>query len=75
MMRPIPFIIFCKKCQYSKIIHPKSDAIKLSEITHFCPTCHLLMVQKEKLTALDQMKLFFFKKLKNIPSYIRNNNE
>ncbi|MBP9566491.1 MAG: hypothetical protein KBE02_04340 [Sulfurospirillum sp.] len=61
MMRPAPFLLYCKKCNHSEVVKPKSDAIRPSEVTRFCPTCQMIMERKEELSVFDKLKLLVFK--------------
>lgn len=61
MIRPAPFLLYCKKCNHSEVVHPKSDAIRPSEVTRICPNCQVIMERKEELSAFDKLKLLFFK--------------
>lgn len=60
MIRPNPFIVYCKKCNQSKVVHPKSDALSLKDVIQHCPKCGETMETKEVLTLLDKMKLFLY---------------
>lgn len=50
MIQPNPFKLKCTKCNYSIIVHPKSDALNPSNYAKLCPKCQSVM----KIEALDK---------------------
>jgi len=43
MMQPPPQKYKCPKCNYSKVVTPKSDALLPDEFLQICPKCRLEM--------------------------------
>jgi len=58
MIQPQPFKYVCPKCNYSKIIKPKSDALNPMDMINSCPKCDTLMERKE-LNSLDNIISLF----------------
>lgn len=57
MVAPQPFKYKCQKCNYSKIVKPKSDVLNPIDYIDTCPKCGSKMNQVN-LSIID--KLFSF---------------
>ncbi len=57
---PQPFKVKCPKCEYSKVVHPKSDVIDPKDYLNVCPKCNVPM---EKVVPLFKSfkTIFYFK--------------
>ena len=51
---PKPFKLVCSKCQYSKVVKPKSDCLNPLDFINKCPKCSSEMIKKE-LSLLDKL--------------------
>jgi Zn finger protein HypA/HybF involved in hydrogenase expression len=58
MIAPQPFKLKCLKCNYSKVVAPKSDVVNPFDFISTCPKCHNSM-QREELNILDRLKISF----------------
>ena len=54
MIQPQPFKFICPKCNYSKVVKPKSDALNPMDMMSKCPKCGAMMEKKE-LNAFDNI--------------------
>ena len=46
MIQPNPYKLVCPKCDYSKVITPKSDVINLAIDLSLCPKCNIRLEEK-----------------------------
>jgi len=58
MVAPASFKLVCPKCQYSKIVKPKSDVLSAMDFINSCPKCGTQM-EKESLNFFSTLKGFF----------------
>ena len=58
MIQPQPYKFICPKCNYSKIVKPKSDALNPMDMLSICPRCQAQM-ERKKLNALDEVMSIF----------------
>jgi len=47
MIAPQPFKYKCPKCNYTKIVKPKSDALNIIDFSSSCPKCGMEMERVE----------------------------
>jgi transcription elongation factor Elf1 len=47
MIQPNPYKLICPKCNFEKIVAPKSDSLTSVDSLPFCPKCKLSMNIKE----------------------------
>ena len=55
MINPPAHKFICPKCNYSKIVSPKSDALDLSDYLQVCPKCNVEMKKVELSTLSDEV--------------------
>lgn len=60
MIPPKPFKFVCSKCDYNKIVIPKSDAMNPLDLIDKCPKCGSKM-EKHDLDIFDTLKRLFSK--------------
>ena len=53
MIQPKPYKVVCKKCGWSKVITPKSDALSPSDFVFECPKCKGGNLEKEKMNPFN----------------------
>ncbi len=58
MIQPKPFKYICTKCNYSKIVKPKSDVLNPADFNSTCPKCSSKM-EREDLDVIDNIKSIF----------------
>ena len=60
---PRPFKVTCPKCNYSKVVRPKSDALNPMDWINTCPKCDAKM-DREILSGISKFLDDFFTKFK-----------
>jgi Zn finger protein HypA/HybF involved in hydrogenase expression len=60
MVAPKPYKLICEKCNYSKIIKPKSDVLNPMDFITTCPKCKAIM-EREELTGISKLFAEVFK--------------
>ena len=58
MIQPQAFKFVCPKCNFSKVVQPRSDVITPLEMASICPKCDVLM-EKKKLDSFDSIRSIF----------------
>ena len=58
MVKPQPYKLICLKCNYLKVVKPKSDALNPMDMMSKCPKCAAMMEKKE-LSIFDEIKSAF----------------
>jgi transcription elongation factor Elf1 len=54
MLPPKPKKYKCPKCNYSKVVAPKSDALSIDDIVSLCPKCKIQM-KPTNMNIIDKL--------------------
>ena len=55
MIKPQPYKLKCPKCNYLKVVSPKSDALSIIDLSSTCPKCGTKMDRDESKNILDEV--------------------
>jgi Zn-finger nucleic acid-binding protein len=57
MIQPNPYKLVCPKCDYSKIVTPKSDVLISAIDLSICPKCNIRL-EKKTITTKENKSWF-----------------